>query len=190
MKQKYLIFTLAMILIAVLFFTLSGALIGKKVNKIGQLDRSIKIAQEKLNSAKVMDQQLSQFSLIIDNSLTKDKSFTFEEVNAFVKNLADLADQNKIAVLAIYPKEIQSSLNLVEQQYIMELNTTYVQLGQFLGHLEALDNIVKINMLDVMPLTEADTGQAGSKTGVVTGPRIARYKVALELSVFKVQREA
>lgn len=190
MKQRYLIFTLGMILVAVLFFTFSGTLIGKKLGKIAQLDKSIKISQEKLNSAKVMDQQLSQFSIIIDNSLTNEKSFSHDEINAFVKNLADLADRNKIAVLAIYPKEIQTGVNLVEQQYILELNTTYVQLGQFLANLEALDNIVKINTLDVMPLTDAESGKAGSQTAVQTGPRIARYKVALELSVFKVQREA
>lgn len=186
MKQRYLIFTLAMILIAVLFFMISGSLIGKKVTSISNLDRKIKSAQEKLNSAKLMDQELSQFSLIIDNSLTKEKTFSHDEVNAFVKNLADLADKNKIAVLAIIPKEIQSSLHIVEQQYIIELNTTYIQLGQFLSNLEALDNIVKINTLDVMPLTESGSDK-GQKT---TGPRIARYKVALELSVFKVQREA
>lgn len=190
MKQKYLIFTLGMILIAVLFFLISGTMIGKKIGRISQLDRNIKIAQEKLNSAKVMDEQLSQFAIIIDNSLTTEKSFSYEEVNAFVKNLADLADLNKIAVLAIYPKEVQSRAHMVEQQYILELNTTYVQLGQFLGHLEALDNIVKINTLDVMPLTQTDTGQSGTRTASGTGPRIARYKVALELSVFKVHREA
>ncbi len=188
MKQKYLILTLLMVLIGVLFFMISSSLIGKKVTEIEQLDNKIKNAQEKLNSTKVMDQQLSQFSLIIDNSLTKQKTFNFEEVNAFVKNLADLADQNRIAVLAIYPKEIQSGVNLVEQQYILELNTTYVQLGQFLGNLEALDNIVKINTLDVMPVAETDSGK--KKTETTTGPKIARYKVALELSVFKVKREA
>jgi Tfp pilus assembly protein PilO len=189
MKQKYLIFTLGMIITAVLFFLISGSMIGKKYAKIDSLDKKIKIAQEKLNSAKVLNQQLNQFSLIIDNSLTKEKTFAPQEINAFVKNLADLADQNKIGVLAIYPKEIQSSLNLVEQQYIMELNTTYVQLGQFLANLEALDNIVKITTLDVTPLTEMDSSKA--KAGTVTaGPRIARYKVALELAVFKVQREA
>jgi len=189
MKQKYLILSLVMIFIAVLFFLITGSMIGKKMTRIEQLDNKIKAAQEKLNSTKIMDQQLSQFSLIIDNSLTKQKTFSPQEVNAFVKNLADLADQNQIAVLAIYPKEIQSGLNLVEQQYIMELNTTYIQLGQFLGNLEALDNIVKIKTLDVMPLTDADSGQNKGKTAVnIT--RVARYKVALELSVFKVQREA
>jgi len=189
MKQKYLIFSLAMILIAILFFAISGSLIGKKITRINQLDKKIKIAQEKLNSAKVMDKELSQFSLIIDNSLTKDKSFTPTEINAFVKNLADLTDRNKIGVLAMYPKEISGSLNLVEQQYIMEINTTYIQLGQFLANLEALDNIVKINTLDVMPLTEQSSSQMKA-TGPATGPKIARYKVALELSVFKVKREA
>ena len=188
MKQKYLILSLVMVLVAVLFFLMSSSMISKKISKASELDKKIKSAQEKLNSAKVMNQQLSQFALIIDNSLTKQKSFSPTEVNNFVKNLADLADQNQIAVLAIYPKEVQSGLNLVEQQYIMELNTSYVQLGQFLSNLEALDNIVKINTLDVMPLTEADSGQ-NKKVTASSGPRIARYKVAIELSVFKVQKE-
>jgi Tfp pilus assembly protein PilO len=190
MKQKYLIFSLAMVLVAVLFFVISGSMIGGKVSKIDDLDNKIKIAQEKLNSAKVMDQQLSQFSIIIENSLTTQKTFSPMEINSFVKNLANLADQNKIGVLAIYPKEIQSKVNVVEQQYIMELNTTYVQLGQFLGNIEAIDNIVKINTLDIMPLTETDSSKKKTAETVNTGPRIARYKVSLELSVFKVQKES
>jgi Tfp pilus assembly protein PilO len=189
MKQHYIIFTLAIILIGVLFFTVSSSMISKKLTSITQLDKKIKIAQEKLNSARIMDQQLSQFSRIIDNSLTKQKSFTPGEVNSFIKNLADLADQNKIAVLAIYPKEIQSGLHLVEQQYIMELNTTYIELGQFLSNLEALDNIVKINTLDVTPLTDAEMGKKAVGEVKASAPRVARYKVALELSVLKVQKE-
>lgn len=189
MKQRYLIFALAMVLVAVLFFLISGSLIGSKISKVDELDRKIKIAQEKLNSAKVLDQELSQFAIIIDNSLTSEKTFAPQEINAFVKNLADLADRNKIGVLAIYPKEIQSKVNVVEQQYIMELNTTYVQLGQFLGNLEAIDNIVKINTLDVMPLTDAETSKKKNEAVVSKGPRVARYKVSLELSVFKVQKE-
>jgi len=177
-----------MVLIGVLFFVISSSLINSKISKINDLDKKIKTAQEKLNSAKVLNQQLSQFSLVIDNSLTKEKVFSPQEVNGFVKNLADLADQNQIAVLAIYPKEVQSKLNLVEQQYIMEINTTYIELGQFLSHLEALDHIVKINTLDVMPLTD-ETAKSNQKTVTQAGPRVARYKVALELSVFKVQRE-
>ncbi|MBM4399208.1 MAG: type 4a pilus biogenesis protein PilO [Candidatus Cloacimonetes bacterium] len=190
MKQKYLIFTLVMIFVGLLFFMISGSMIGKKVSKINELDSRIKSAQEKLNSAKIMDEQLSQFSRIIENSLTSEKSFSHQEVNAFIKNLADLADQNEIAVLAIYPKELQSSINLVEQQYLLEINTTYVQFGRFLTNLEALDNIVKIKSFDVMPLSDAETGQRSKKTDKVAGPRIARYKVALELSVYKVHKES
>ncbi len=189
MKQKYLIFSLGMILIAVIFFSITGSMINKKVSRINRLDDKIKSALENLNSAKVLEQQLSQFSLIIDNSLTKEKTFSPAEVNAFIKNLADLADQNRIAVLNILPKEVQSGMNLVEQQYILELNSTYVDLGQFLANLEALDYIVKINTLDVVPETET-TKSPGQKAAEAAGPRIARYKVQLELSVFKVQREA
>ncbi|HOD17642.1 MAG TPA: type 4a pilus biogenesis protein PilO [Candidatus Cloacimonadota bacterium] len=189
MKQRYIIFEIGMVVVAILFFVLSNSMIGNKLKKIDSLDHKIKIAQEKLNSAKIMNQQLSQFSLIIDNSLTKEKSFSAQEINAFVKSLADLADQNQIGVLAIYPKEVQTGLNLVEQQYIMELNSTYVELGQFLANLEAMDHIVKINTLDVMPLMESEA-TTKTKTGTLSAPKVARYKVALELSVFKVVKEA
>ena len=188
MKQRYLILLLVMVLVTTGFFLISSSMIGKKVTQAAELDKKIKLSQEKLNSAKVLNQQLSQFALIIENSLTKQKEFSPTEVNTFVKNLADLADQNQIAVLAMYPKEVQSGLNLVEQQYIMELNTSYVQLGQFLSNLEALDNIVKINTLDVMPLSDTGTGQNKNNTKA-TVAQAARYKVAIELSVFKVQRE-
>ena len=185
MKEKYFVMILAMVLIAVLFFMVSTRMINSKLNQIEQYDKKIKTAQEKLNSARIMDQQLSQFALIIDNSLTKKKSFSIEEVNNFIKKLGDLADQNKIALIRLTDKEVFSSSKLVERSFILELNSTYVQLGQFLGDIEALDNIVKVNAIDVTPSTD-NLNKDKKKTGL----QESRYKVILELSVLKVFKEA
>jgi predicted nucleic acid-binding Zn-ribbon protein len=67
-------------------------------NKIKELDQKIKTAQEQLNSARIMDQQLSQFALIIDNSLTREASFSFDEINAFKTKIGQMADQRTITI--------------------------------------------------------------------------------------------
>ncbi|HNW99908.1 MAG TPA: type 4a pilus biogenesis protein PilO [Candidatus Cloacimonadota bacterium] len=186
MRRQYIIFLLLIALVSVLFFVISGSMINSKINKINSVDKKIKKAQEKLNSAKIMNEQLSQFNLIINNSLTTEKQFSPDEVNAFVKQLADMCDQYKIAVVSIYPKAVFSNASMLEQQYILELNCTYVQTGQFLSELEGMDNIIKINTLDVTPVQVQD---ANSKT-LTASTQVTRYKVTLELSIFKVVKEA
>jgi len=87
MREKYLIFVLCILLITVLFFVFTINSVSTNRNKIKELDQKIKTAQEQLNSARIMDQQLSQFALIIDNSLTREASFSFDEINAFKTKL-------------------------------------------------------------------------------------------------------
>jgi Tfp pilus assembly protein PilO len=79
------------------------------------------------------------------------------------------------------PKDVFSSANLVEQQYTMELNCTYVQMGKFLSQLESLDHIIKINHLEVKPIYDRSTQQIEGKATM--------YTVTIELSVFKVLKE-
>ena len=64
----------------------------------------------------------------------------------------------------------------------MELVCTYVQLGQFLSELESLDNISTIKTLQVNPIKE-DKKQQNTKNET-------KYRVNLELSVFKVVKES
>jgi Tfp pilus assembly protein PilO len=186
MRKQYIIFLLVIALVSVLFFLISGSMINAKINKISSVDKKIKKAQEKLNSAKIMNEQLSQFTMIIRNSLTNDKQFTPTEVNSFVKQLATMCDQYKIAIVSIYPKAVFSSASMLEQQYTLELNCTYIQTGQFLSELEGMDNIIKINTLEVTPIMVQDA----SKTGKSNIGQATRYKVTLELAIFKVIKEA
>jgi Tfp pilus assembly protein PilO len=187
MRKQYIIFLLIIIVVSVAFFIVSGSMINSNIKKINDVDKKIKKAQEKLNSAKIMNEQLSQFTMIIRNTLTNEKQINPNEVNSFVKQLADMCDQYKIAIVSIYPKAVFADASMLEQQYILELNCTYVQTGQFLSELEGMDNLIKINALDVTPITMQS---ANSKTGNVNAGQATRYKVTLELSVFKVVKEA
>ncbi len=182
MRQKYLIFLIVIALFTAGFFTLGSSMLSKELKEIKRVDKKIKVAQEKLNSAKIMNEQLSEFSRIIQNSLTKTKKFKTEETNAFVKNLAELADRFKISVVNIFPKEVFTRANLVEQNYTMELQCDYIQMGKFLSKLESLDHIIKITYLEVKPMYDRNKAQVAGQATM--------YTVSIELSVFKVLKEA
>ena len=183
MRERYTIFVLLMVLIAVAFFTLTSRSMEAKMQKVSDLDNKIKTSQEKLNSARIMDQELSQFALIIDNSLTKTQKLTFDEVNEFKTKIGEMAHQRKISINKMSDTNKFSLPNLIETTYNLELEASYVQIGQFISDLEAQDNIIKIHALDISPaqITGKDTGTAGN---------VSRYKVTIELSVFKVKKEA
>ena len=183
MRQKYLILFALMVLIAMMFFYFSSNIINSKIIKIKKLDKKIKVEQEKLNSAKVLNEQLKQVSKVIMNSMTKDKEYRAEEVNEFTKQLADLADKYKIAVHNFIPKVISSvDTKYLEQLYTMELNCDYIQLGKFLADIESFDHIIRVKTIEVRPIG------AGRKK-VTDISEVTRYKVTLELSTFKIIKE-
>jgi len=182
MRSKYLVFVLVMILVAVAFFMLTSNRVRKNTAKIEQLDAKIKTAQEQLNSSRIMDQQLSQFAIIIDNSLTKTASFSFDEINDFKTRIGQLADQRSIQINKLSDSNKFSLPGLIESTYNLELEASYVQLCQFISDLESLDNILKIHALDISPTQVSD-----KEIKAPGAPN--RYRMTIELSVFKVKKE-
>lgn len=184
MREKYIVFILLMVLITVLMYSSSVNSLNKGMKSVKNYDNQIKESQEKLNSARIMDEQLSQFALIIDNSLSKSGGFTFEEINSFKKRIGELAHERKITISKLSDANKFSLPGLLETTYNLELEATFVQMGQFLSDLEAQDNIIKIHHIDITPTQD----QEGKAKTIDTS--VSRYRIMLELSVFKVKREA
>ena len=184
MRQKYLILFALMVLTAMMFFYFSSNIIDSKIKRVKRLDKKVKVEQEKLNSAKVLNEQLKQVSKVIMNSMTKEKQYSAEEVNEFTKKLADLADKYKIAVHNFFPKVISSiDSKSLQQLYTMELNCDYIQLGKFLADIESFDYITKVKTIEVRPLSSR-------RKKITDVSQVTRYKVTLELSTFKIVKEA
>ena len=182
-KQRYLLLLFVMILSTICFFYFSTSSVKAKINKIDKYDEAIKEEQEKLNSAKVINDQLQEVSKVIMRSMTNDKEFAIEDVNAFVKKLADLTDKYKISIDSVFPKVVSSDkAYLVEQEYTLSVVSTFVQMGQFLSDLESFDHIIKVNTLDVRPVKE-------DKSKTFDEIVDTRYKVTFELSVFMIIKE-
>lgn len=184
MKQRYLLLLFVMILSTICFFYFSTNSVKTKIEKIDRYDEAIKEEQEKLNSAKVINDQLQEVSKVIIRSMTNEKEFAIDDVNAFVKKLADLADKYKISIDSVSPKVVSSDKSyLVEQEYTLSVVCTFIQMGQFLSELESFDHIIKINTLDVRPVKD-------DKNTVFDEIIDTRYKVTFELSVFMIIKEA
>lgn len=185
MKQKYLALFCIMVLTMISFYYFSSRSINKTMELIRRYDNTIRRDQDKLNSAKILNEQLQEVSKVITQSLSTTSEFTPEETNEFVKKLATLADRYQIAVESIFPKVIStSSRYLLEQQYTMIISCTFVQMGQFLSELESLDNIIKVKTLTVNPI------RMDRKVGAAIEQHQTRYQVTIELSTFKIVKEA
>lgn len=182
MKQKYLIFLAIIVVVSFAILSTTGMMINKQIKKITKIDKKIKINQEKLNSAKVLNQELSQVSKVIANTLTENKELSVDEANLFIKQLADLCDRYRISVISMFPRISYANNKILEQQFTIEVECTYVQLGQFLTSLEAFDYILKVNTLDVKPISgNKDIQKLNGET---------LYRVTLELSIFKIVKES
>ena len=98
MREKYLVLILVMLAATVAFVMLSGRSLDKNLLEVRSLDERIKTSQEQLNSARLLDQELSQFARIIENSLSKDNKFSFDEINDFKTTIGELAHQRRISI--------------------------------------------------------------------------------------------
>jgi Tfp pilus assembly protein PilO len=185
LKQKYTILMLLSILLTVVLIMWGDNLTKSRIKRIKKIDKKIKAQQEKLNSAKVLNNQLQQVSKVIKNSITTEEHFSAEEVNDFVEQLAQIADEYKIAVAGVIPKETFTNSNrtLLEEKYSLELQSTYVQLGMFLSRLESLDHILKVKTLDVRPAS-------ANNDVVLDNSNETLYRVILELVCNKIKKEA
>jgi hypothetical protein len=138
--------------------------------------------QEQLNSAKVLNQDLREVASVIDNSLTDARELSIAEANEFIRELASFADLYNISVLGLTPRAFFAQNRILERQFSIELECTYVQLGQYLTAIESYDYLIRVNTLEVRP--QAD------KFAEIDGNRQTLYRVVLDLSIFKIVREA
>ena len=181
MKEKYLVFILAMVLISVMFFMLDSNSLKKNLAEVDNYDKKIKTTLEKLNSAMIMDQQLREFREIIDNSLTYENKFSVEELNEFQLVLDRIREDNKMKMEKISDSNKFSPAGMIETTYNLELQGTFRQMGQFISELEGLNHIIKFNYLDVSPIPTSESAGPGGENN---------YRVSMEITVFKVKKEA
>ncbi len=189
MKGGNLVLIAGIVLLAALFFTTGARLVQPQLEEVERQDSLIRSTLGKLNSARILDQQLSQFHGILIQNLTNTPAFAEEELRAFSKDLARLVAQNQLEPHQRDPAQKTAWLEIANQQSgtgmaeavcRLDLTGTFAQMGQFIAELEALDQLVRINYLDISPLQPEEIEQPEDPESP------ANYLIALEFSLLKV----
>ncbi len=195
MKERYLLLLFLIAASTVFFFYYASLMYNGKAKEITKLDKKIVKAQEQLNSAEVLNKELSGVSRVIRNVMVENDvmEFNSDEINTFAKKLAAYADSLEIPIQSLTPKEVYSPNEIMQHQYTITLDCTYVQLGKYITNLEKSDRIIKINMIDVKPKRIDE--KAKRLKAELEGPSdeendVTRYIVTLDLSTFKIRKEA
>lgn len=183
MKERYLILIVIMLAAGAIFILFTNKSLTTNLDQIHRLDNEIKVAQEKLNSARIMEQELQQFAMVIDNALTRESRFSFDEINDLKTRIGEIAHERQISINRMADASKWTMPNLIESTITLELEADYIQIGKFISDLESQDNIIKIQSLDISP---ANLSQEEQQTAA---GKASRYRVLMELSVFKVKKE-
>ncbi len=195
MKERYLVLLFLIAASTVFYFYYASTMISEKAKEIKKLDKRIEKQQEQLNSAEVLNKELSGVSRVIRNIMVDDEiiEFNSDEINQFAKTLAAFADSLAIPIESLTPKEVFSPGKVLQHQFTITLDCTYVQLGKYITKLEKSDQIIKVGLIDVKPKRidekakrlKAELGEEASDEEDVT-----RYIVTLDLTTFKIRKEA
>lgn len=183
MKERYAILLAGMTLISVLFFWWSCDTMEKTQKDIDSKDKAIKKVTEQLNSATLMNEQLSHFSEVISQSLTTEDRFSTDELNQFRVLIDSLREINQIKLLKVSDAPKNAGADIIENSYNMEVEGTFQQIGQFLAELEKQNYIIKIQFLDI------SAAQASGRDEKVLTDSVNRYKLTLEMSLYKARKD-
>jgi hypothetical protein len=209
MKQKYLIFLLLVVLVGFGYIYSAIYLKNSTKKKIVNIEKKIRGLVEQLNSAKILqkkdaataenfnaedkdfNQLVDELKKFIEASITDKGTYSTEEINEFVRKMADLADSTKIAVIASTHNPItKEDKTSIDHQYNMELECTYLQLVKFLSVIESWDQIIIIQSLEIKPQSARSKQKQIDTSDIVENKNIETlYRVSLELTTLKIVKE-
>lgn len=209
MKQKYLIFLLLIVLIGFGYIYSAFYLKNSTKKRIVNIEKKIRGLVEQLNSAKILqkkeagegqdfqaedkdfNQLVDELKKFIEASITDKSAYSTQEVNEFVRKMADLADSTKIAVISSTHNTVtKEDKTTIEHQYNLELECTYLQLVKMLSVMESWDQIIVVQGLEIKPQTQRASAKQMDKSDIIENKNIETlYRVSLELTTLKIVKE-
>jgi len=152
MAEKRNIFLFgALVLFTISFWLSSSTLIGDKPFDIKMLEEEQAELNENLISSQILASQLDRvFTLFQENlALSKADSLADDANLPFLDNLTNMLEDLNIELLGIKPKPNKSETNYVKAPYIITLECTFEQFGEFLAEIERSPRLVTIDGFEV-----------------------------------------
>lgn len=185
MKIKYVILVIAMLLLSSGFYFVFDGMIVEKKQEIKKLDKKIKSSRQDLNSLIVQSEKLGEFTNILKHSITKEKSFSSDEIHEMLFSMDEIAQGLGIDISGINHKDLFTKAKQVEHEFDFVFNTTYVKLGRFINQLEKMDYLTVIKTFEIEPYKKGEKSRkkVGDKAKLDNLEKI--YTVNLNISFIK-----
>lgn len=152
MAEKRNIFLFgALILLSISFWLSASTLIGKKPHEIVLLEDEQSDLNENLISAQILASELDRvFTLFQENlALSKTDSLAEDSNLPFLDNLTDMLSDLEIKLMGIKPKERIDKKTYFKAPYVVTLECTYEQFGQFLSEIERSPRLIILDEFEV-----------------------------------------
>lgn len=152
MAEKRNIFLFgALILLSISFWVSSTTLIGEKPFDIRVLEDEQAELNENLISAQILASQLDRvFTLFQENLALSQADSLADDANLpFLNNLTNMLEDLNIELLGIKPKKREDKTTYFKAPYIITLECTFEQFGEFLAEIERSPRLIIIDDFEV-----------------------------------------
>lgn len=119
--------------------------------EITQLDRTIRLRDEKLISAQIIHREMELVSHLIQNNLATSKtdSLAHDASLVFLEYITGILDDLEIALDKLEPGRRSARLDYVRVPYTLEIEARYEQLGQFINRLEKSERLITVEEFEI-----------------------------------------
>ena len=149
-KRNIILFG-GLIILTLSYWVSSSIFIGEKPFEIKILEEEQQELNENLISAQILASQLDRvFTLFQENlALSKADSLADDANLPFLNNLTDILDKLDIKLLGIKPKQRIDKITYFKAPYIVTLECTFEQFGEFLAEIERSPRLITVDEFEV-----------------------------------------
>ena len=149
-KRNIILFTI-IIVMSLSYWAFSSLLIGDKPLTILELEDQQTDLNETLISAQILASQLDRvYTLFQENlALSQADSLADDASLPFLNGLTDILNSLDIELLAIKPRDRNKKGNYFKAPYIITIQCTYKQFGEFLAEMERSPRLIIIDEFEV-----------------------------------------
>ena len=149
-KRNILLFC-ALVFLTITFWVSSSIMIGEKPFDIRMLEDEQAELNENLISAQILASQLDRvFTLFQENLALSQADSLADDANLpFLNNLTNMLEDLDIELLGIKPKPRKNKTTYFEAPYIITLECTFEQFGEFLSEIERSPRLITIDEFEV-----------------------------------------
>jgi Tfp pilus assembly protein PilO len=166
--MKKILFGFLLLAIAALSFYYYQKLVFRpKPAKVKELDRTIQQENEKLIAAQIIAGELQHVTKLIEGNLaqTARDSLAEDASLPFMNQVTDVLRQYDIRLVSIEPGVRRNFADYIQNPYVMEVESSYKSMVNFLNDMEKNNRLVTVDRLEVQ--SNVKKVQALAKRGVL-----------------------